>query len=73
MSQRNVEIVARAIDAFSRGRCRDVRTAHDTGDRMEDRTGRPVGAVWELRDGKIWRLRAYLDHAEALRTAGLAG
>jgi ketosteroid isomerase-like protein len=31
----------------------------------------PVGAVWELRDGKIWRLRAYLDHAEATRVAGL--
>jgi uncharacterized protein len=31
----------------------------------------PVGAVWELRDGKIWRLRAYLTHAEALRAAGL--
>jgi ketosteroid isomerase-like protein len=32
----------------------------------------PVGAVWELRDAKIWRLRAYLDHAKALRVAGLA-
>jgi ketosteroid isomerase-like protein len=31
----------------------------------------PVGAVWELRDGRIWRLRAYLDHAEALRVGGL--
>jgi hypothetical protein len=31
----------------------------------------PVGAVWELRDGRIWRLRAYLDHAEATRVAGL--
>jgi ketosteroid isomerase-like protein len=32
----------------------------------------PVGAVWELREGKVWRLRAYLDHAEALRVAGVA-
>jgi ketosteroid isomerase-like protein len=32
----------------------------------------PVGAVWDLRGGKIWRLRAYLDHEEALRAAGLA-
>jgi ketosteroid isomerase-like protein len=32
----------------------------------------PVGAVWELCDAKIWRLRAYLDHAKALRVAGLA-
>jgi ketosteroid isomerase-like protein len=31
----------------------------------------PVGAVWELRAGRIWRLRAYLDHAEATRVAGL--
>jgi ketosteroid isomerase-like protein len=32
----------------------------------------PVGAVWELRAGKIWRLRAYLDHAKALEVAGAA-
>jgi ketosteroid isomerase-like protein len=32
----------------------------------------PVGAVWELRAGKIWRLRAYLDHAKALDVAGEA-
>ena len=31
----------------------------------------PVGAVWELRDAKIWRLRAYLDQAEATRVAEL--
>jgi ketosteroid isomerase-like protein len=31
----------------------------------------PVGAVWDLRDGQIWRLRAYLDQAEALAAAGL--
>jgi ketosteroid isomerase-like protein len=31
----------------------------------------PVGAVWDLREGKIWRLRAYLDHADARRVAGL--
>src|SRR4051794_10480013 len=29
----------------------------------------PVGAVWDLRDGKIWRLRAYLDHGKALAAA----
>jgi hypothetical protein len=27
--------------------------------------------VWDLRDCAIWRLRAYLDHAKALETAGL--
>ena len=31
----------------------------------------PVGAVWDLRDGLIWRLRAYLDQGEAERVAGL--
>jgi ketosteroid isomerase-like protein len=31
----------------------------------------PVGAVWELRRGKIWRLRAYLNHAQALEAVGL--
>jgi uncharacterized protein len=31
----------------------------------------PVGAVWDLRDGLIWRLRAYLDQAEAAQVAGL--
>jgi ketosteroid isomerase-like protein len=31
----------------------------------------PVGAVWDFRGEKISRLRAYLDHDEALRAAGL--
>jgi ketosteroid isomerase-like protein len=31
----------------------------------------PVGAVWELRGGRIWRLRAYLDQAEATEVAGI--
>lgn len=30
----------------------------------------PVGAVWDLRDGKVWRLRAYLDPGEAIAVAG---
>jgi len=29
----------------------------------------PVGAVWELRAARIWRLRAYLDHALAIEDA----
>jgi uncharacterized protein len=32
----------------------------------------PVGAVWDLRGGQIWRLRAYLDHAKAREAAGLS-
>src|ERR1700730_14381286 len=31
----------------------------------------PVGAVWDLRGGKVWRVRAYFDHAEATEVAGL--
>jgi ketosteroid isomerase-like protein len=31
----------------------------------------PIGIVWTLRDGLIWRGRAYLNHAEALRAVGL--
>jgi uncharacterized protein len=31
----------------------------------------PVGAVWDLRGGRIWRLRAYLDHDEARNVASL--
>jgi ketosteroid isomerase-like protein len=31
----------------------------------------PLGTVVEFRDGKMSRIRAYLDHGEALLTAGL--
>jgi ketosteroid isomerase-like protein len=31
----------------------------------------PVGAVWDLRDGQVFRLRAYLDQSEALEAVGL--
>jgi ketosteroid isomerase-like protein len=31
----------------------------------------PLGIVFDLRGGKISRIRAYLDHSEALRAAGL--
>jgi ketosteroid isomerase-like protein len=31
----------------------------------------PWGAVYDLRDGKVSRIRTYLDHGEALRAAGL--
>lgn len=31
----------------------------------------PVGAVWDLRDGLVWRLRAYLDRDAARAAAGL--
>jgi len=32
----------------------------------------PLGQLCEFRDGKIARLRTFLDHGEALRAAGLS-
>jgi ketosteroid isomerase-like protein len=32
----------------------------------------PSGGLFEFRDGKIARIRLFLDHGEALRAAGLA-
>jgi ketosteroid isomerase-like protein len=31
----------------------------------------PIGIVWTVRDGLIWRGRAHLSHAEALASVGL--
>jgi ketosteroid isomerase-like protein len=33
--------------------------------------GAPTAAVLDFRDGKVSRIRLYLDPSEALRTAGL--
>ena len=32
----------------------------------------PLGMAFDLRDGRISRIRGYLDHAEALRAVGLS-
>jgi ketosteroid isomerase-like protein len=32
----------------------------------------PLALISDFRDGKIWRSRTYLDHAEALRAARLS-
>jgi ketosteroid isomerase-like protein len=32
----------------------------------------PLATLADFRNGKIWRIRAYLDHGEALRAAGLS-
>jgi ketosteroid isomerase-like protein len=32
----------------------------------------PIGVICDVRGGKVWRSRAYLDHGEALRAAGLS-
>lgn len=34
---------------------------------------RPVGLVYRLRNGKLWRVRSYADPADALEAAGLSG
>jgi ketosteroid isomerase-like protein len=30
----------------------------------------PIGSISDYRDGKVWRLRAFGDHRDALRAAG---
>jgi uncharacterized protein len=35
------------------------------------RVSAPLDVLYDLRDGKISRMRSYLDHGEALRAAGL--
>jgi ketosteroid isomerase-like protein len=32
----------------------------------------PYAAIYDFRNGKMWRARGYVDHSEALRAAGLA-
>ena len=32
----------------------------------------PISALGDYREGRIWRSRAFSDHGEALRAAGLA-
>jgi len=77
MSQQNVEIVKRRIDAHNR-RDVDMISARACSCSVESRRVEraaacaPVGVVYELRGGKISRARAYLDHGEALRAAGLS-
>jgi ketosteroid isomerase-like protein len=33
---------------------------------------RPVGLIYQLRDGKLWRVRSYANPSEALTAAGLS-
>jgi len=32
----------------------------------------PISVLGDYREGRIWRSRAFSDHGEALRAAGLA-
>ena len=56
MSQENVEIAKRGVDAFNR---RDLST-HDE-----------LCTIFDFRDGKCSRHCVYLDRDEALRAAGV--
>jgi ketosteroid isomerase-like protein len=47
---------------------RMVGTGKSSGARVE----RAVGIAYWIRDGKIWRLRSYLDPLEALEAVGLS-
>ena len=31
-----------------------------------------IDVLYELRYGKVWRMHSFVDHAEALRAAGLS-
>jgi ketosteroid isomerase-like protein len=48
--------------------CRLVGTGKSSGASVE----RKVGMAWRLRDGKLWRVRSYLDPNDALRVVGLS-
>jgi ketosteroid isomerase-like protein len=63
----------------------DVEDIIDAGERVviffrDTGTGRAGGVrtefrytgVWDVRNGKVWRMKTFLDRAEALRYAGLA-
>jgi ketosteroid isomerase-like protein len=43
-----------------------------TGKSSGARVDRPAGIAYWLRDGKFWRMRSYLDPAEALEAVGLS-
>jgi ketosteroid isomerase-like protein len=44
-----------------------------TGKSSGARVDRTIGVAYRLRDGKLWRMRSYLDPGEALRAVGLSG
>lgn len=57
-----------APDDLLAARFRIVGTGRQSGIRVE----REVGMSYEFRQGKFWRMRAYLDPSEALEAVGLA-
>ena len=43
-----------------------------TGKSSGARVDRLIGLVYQLRDGKLWRMQSYLEPTEALEAAGLS-
>jgi ketosteroid isomerase-like protein len=43
-----------------------------TGKSSGARVDRAIGVAYQLRDGKLWRMRSYLDPSEALEAVGLS-
>lgn len=42
-----------------------------TGKHSGARAGQTIGVTYEFREGKLWRMRSYLDPSEALEAVGL--
>ena len=42
-----------------------------TGKNSGARAGRTVGLTYRFREGKVWRMRSYMDPDEALKAVGL--
>jgi ketosteroid isomerase-like protein len=62
---------ARYLDAGDRHvvtLCRLVGVGKQSGVPVE----REVGIAYEIQDGRMWRIRSYLDPADALRAVGLS-
>jgi hypothetical protein len=46
--------------------------AQDNIEIVRQMVDHPIGIVWTMRDGLIWRGEAYLSYAEAFASVGLA-
>jgi ketosteroid isomerase-like protein len=65
---------AEDVEIFDGGEDRAVAVYRvlGTGKTSSARVEHPIGVTFRLREGKLWRVRAYLDPGEALKAAGLA-
>ena len=67
MSQENVELVRRGAEAVNR------RATWEGSRSFPMRIWSScIGLAYRIREGKLWRMRSYLDPAEALEAAGLS-